>query len=87
MSGMAFRIATLKKLWITADFALLTLGGNLKRKERISGRFANVLSHLYLCSCVLKHFENQGSQETDIPLLNWACQYSLHRAQQSLLAV
>jgi len=72
---------------LTADFALLTLGGNLKRKERISGRFADVLSHLYLCSCVLKHFENQGSQETDIPLLNWACQYSLHRAQQSLLAV
>lgn len=72
---------------LTADFALLTLGGNLKRKERISGRFADVLSHLYLCSCTLKHFENQGSQQQDLPLLNWACQYSLHRAQQSLLAV
>ncbi|NOQ15199.1 MAG: acyl-CoA dehydrogenase [Methyloprofundus sp.] len=72
---------------LTADFALLSLGGSLKRKERISGRFADVLSHLYLCSCVLKHFENQGSQEDDIPLLHWACQYSLHRAQQSLLAV
>ncbi len=72
---------------LTADFALLTLGGNLKRKERISGRFADVLSHLYLCSCVLKHFENQGSQDDDIPLLHWACQHSLYRAQQSLLAV
>ncbi|NOR79512.1 MAG: DUF1974 domain-containing protein, partial [Methyloprofundus sp.] len=72
---------------LTADFALLTLGGNLKRKERISGRFADVLSHLYLCSCVLKHFENQGAQEQDIPLLQWACQYSIYRAQQSLLAV
>lgn len=72
---------------LTADFALLTLGGNLKRKERISGRFADVLSNLYLCSCALKHFEDQGSQKDDIPLLNWACQYSLHRAQQSLLAV
>ncbi len=72
---------------LTADFALLTLGGSLKRKERISGRFADVLSHLYLCSCALKHFENQGAQEHDIALLQWACQYSLHRAQQSLLAV
>jgi len=72
---------------LAADFALLTLGGNLKRKERISGRYADVLSHLYLCSCVLKHFENQGSQVDDQPLLHWACQYSLHRAQQSLLAV
>jgi acyl-CoA dehydrogenase len=72
---------------LTADFALLTLGGQLKRKERISGRFADVLSYLYLCSCALKHYENQGSLVDDIPLLQWACQYSLHRAQQSLLAV
>ncbi|RLA19724.1 MAG: acyl-CoA dehydrogenase, partial [Gammaproteobacteria bacterium] len=72
---------------LSADFALLTLGGNLKRKERISGRFADVLSHLYLCSCVLKHFENQGSQEEDIPLVHWACQHSIYQAQQSLLAV
>jgi len=72
---------------LTADFALLTLGGLLKRKERISGRFADVLSHLYLCSCALKHFENQGAQVDDLPLLHWACQHSLHRAQQSLLAV
>jgi len=62
---------------LTADFALLTLGGQLKRKERISGRFADVLSHLYLCSCALKHFENQGSQRTTcrccIGLVNTAC--------------
>ena len=72
---------------LAADFSLFTLGGQLKRKERISGRFADVLSFLYLCSCALKHFENQGSQADDLPLLHWACQYSLHRAQQSLLAV
>lgn len=72
---------------LTADFALLTLGGRLKRKERISGRLADVLSHLYLCSCVLKHYENQGSNQDDLPLLNWACQYSIHRTQQSLLAL
>lgn len=72
---------------LTADLALLTLGGNLKRKERISGRFADVLSHLYLCSCALKHFADQGAQEDDLKLLDWACQYSLYGAQQSLLAV
>ncbi|MCK5355453.1 MAG: acyl-CoA dehydrogenase, partial [Methyloprofundus sp.] len=71
---------------LASDFALLTLGGKLKRKERVSARFADVLSHLYLCSCVLKHFEDQGSQQDDLPLLHWACQYSVYRAQQSLLA-
>ncbi|TAN71784.1 MAG: acyl-CoA dehydrogenase [Methylobacter sp.] len=72
---------------LVADFALLTLGGSLKRKERISGRFADVLSNLYLCSCVLKNYQDQGSPQDDLPLLNWACQQTLHRAQQSLLAI
>ena len=67
-----------------ADYALLTLGGALKRKERLSGRFADALSNLYLCSCVLKHFENQGKQKDDLPLLHWACQESLYRSQQAM---
>ncbi|MGR8980102.1 MAG: acyl-CoA dehydrogenase [Gammaproteobacteria bacterium] len=72
---------------LLADFALLTLGGALKRKERISGRFADALSNLYLCSCVLKHFHDQGSLKDDVPLLDWACQQTLYDAQLSLLAV
>ena len=72
---------------LVADFTLLALGGSLKRKERISGRFADVLSNLYLCSCVLKHYQDQGSRQDDLPLLHWACQQTLHRAQQSLLAI
>lgn len=67
-----------------ADYALLTLGGALKRKERLSGCFADVLSNLYLCSCVLKHYQNQGSQQDDLPLVHWACQESLYRTQQAL---
>lgn len=72
---------------LVADIALITLGGALKRKERLSGRFADVLSNLYLCCAVLKHYQDQGSREEDLPLLNWACRNTIHRAQQSLLAV
>jgi acyl-CoA dehydrogenase len=72
---------------LLTDFALLTLGGTLKRKERLSGRFADVLSNLYLCSCVLKHYQNQGCLKDDLPLLHWACQHTLYRAQQALLAI
>lgn len=72
---------------LIADFALLSLGGALKRKERLSGRFADMLSNLYLCTAVLKHYQDQGSKEGDLPLLHWACRNTIHRAQQSLLAV
>ena len=72
---------------LVTDYALLTLGGSLKIRERISGRFADVLSNLYLCSAVLKHYQDQGNQQDDLPLLHWACQHTIYRAQQSLLAI
>ncbi|PWQ94137.1 acyl-CoA dehydrogenase [Leucothrix arctica] len=72
---------------LLTDYALLTLGGTLKRRERLSGRFADILSSLYLCSAVLKHFEDQGEPHADLPLLDYSCQSLIHDAQQAMLAV
>ncbi len=72
---------------LLADYALLILGGSLKRKERISGLFADALSNLYLCSAVLKHYQDQNCPEDDLPLLHWACQHNLYLCQQALLAL
>ena len=72
---------------LLTDYALLTLGGTLKRRERLSGRYADILSNLYLCSAVLKHFECEGEPDADRALLDYACTLTLHRAQQSMLAV
>ena len=72
---------------LLTDYALLTLGGSLKRHERLSGRFADILSNMYLCSATLKHFEDQGEPEADLPLLHYACQMTMHDAQQAMLAV
>ena len=72
---------------LLTDYALLTLGGSLKRRERLSGRFADILANLYLCSAVLKHFEDQGEPFADQPLLDYSCQSLIHDAQQAMLAV
>ncbi|MEE9326920.1 MAG: acyl-CoA dehydrogenase [Cocleimonas sp.] len=72
---------------LLSDYALLTLGGSLKRKERLSGRFSDILANMYLCSATLKHFEDQGEPEADLPLLHYACQKTMHDAQQAMLAV
>ncbi|MGR9116217.1 MAG: acyl-CoA dehydrogenase [Gammaproteobacteria bacterium] len=72
---------------LLVDFALLTLGGRLKRKERICGRFADVLSDLYLCSSVLKLYQDRGCQADELTLLHWACRHTLHQAQQALQAL
>ena len=69
---------------LVTDIAMLILGGTLKRKEKLSGRLADVLSHLYLCSATLKRFEEQGRLREDVPLMQWSCEHSLRVMQQSL---
>ena len=69
---------------LSADVAMLTLGGGLKRREQLSARLGDVLSALYLASMVLKHYENQGRQAADLPLVEWACRTLLYDAQEQL---
>jgi acyl-CoA dehydrogenase len=59
---------------LCVDMALLTLGGNLKRKEMISARFGDILSELYLLSAVLKRWNDEGRQSADLPLVEWNMQ-------------
>jgi acyl-CoA dehydrogenase len=66
------------------DVAMLTLGGYLKKKESLSARLGDVLSCMYLASMVLKHYENQGRREDDLPLVEWACRTLLYKAQEQL---
>ncbi len=67
-----------------ADATLLILGGALKRKETLSGRFADALSHLFIGSAVLKRFTASGRPNADVPFVEWACEYSLFQIQQAL---
>lgn len=66
------------------DVAMLTLGGYLKKKESLSARLGDVLSCMYLASMVLKHYDNQGQPEEDLPLVEWACRSLLYKAQEQL---
>jgi acyl-CoA dehydrogenase len=69
---------------LTADIALMTLGGALKRKERISARLGDILSELYIASATLKRFHEEGEWEKDLPLMQWAMEDSLYRIQHAL---
>ena len=67
-----------------ADFAMLFLGGDLKRKEMLSGRFADGLTHMYMASAVLKRFEDTGRPAADQPLLEWSVRQALFQTQVAL---
>jgi acyl-CoA dehydrogenase len=72
---------------LMTDFSIGTLGGSLKRREKISGRLADALSNMYIISAVLKHFEDEGSQSHDVPLLRWACEDALFNIQSAMKGV
>ncbi|MGL5369412.1 MAG: acyl-CoA dehydrogenase domain-containing protein, partial [Plesiomonas shigelloides] len=68
-----------RALALTADMAMLVLGGDLKRKEMLSARLGDVLSHLYLASAVLKRYEQEGRLKEDLPLAEYGLQYCLYQ--------
>ena len=67
-----------------ADVSMLVLGGTLKRKEKLSARLGDILSLLYLASCTLKRYEDEGRKADDLPLLHWAMQDTLARLQAAI---
>jgi acyl-CoA dehydrogenase len=69
---------------LLADAAILTLGGSLKRRERLSGRLADILSYLYLATAALQRFHNDGALKTDLPLLRWSLEHSLFVIQDRM---
>src|SRR5438105_5751988 len=54
-----------------ADAVMAAMGGSLKRREAISARLGDILSELYLMSCVLKRYEDEGRNAEDLPLVEW----------------
>jgi acyl-CoA dehydrogenase len=67
-----------------SDFAMLFLGGGLKRKEKLSGRFADALSYMYLSSAILKRFEDTNRPAEDLPFVEWSTKYCLYNVQDAL---
>jgi acyl-CoA dehydrogenase len=71
--------------WL-ADLSLIYLGGNLKRKERLSARLADGMSYLYMAMAALRQCQ-QHEENADQQLhAKWAVSYCFYHAQKSLIA-
>ncbi|PVZ68789.1 acyl-CoA dehydrogenase [Pelagibaculum spongiae] len=68
-------------LALTADVAMGMLGGELKRKERLSARLADVLSYLYIGSTVLKYYEDNGRQKDELDTARYSLDDLLYKTQ------
>jgi acyl-CoA dehydrogenase len=72
---------------LVSDVAMATLGGSLKRREKISGRLADALAWLYLASATLKRHHDDGAPAEHLDLVRWSVQHALYRIQEALAGV
>src|SRR5262249_59295856 len=63
------------------------LGADLKRKEKLPGRFPAVLSWLSLGSAVLRRLGAGGRRPEDLPLMRWAMEHAFLRMQTAFEGV
>ncbi len=78
-----------KIAWASASFAIITdiamgaLGGSLKKKEKIAGRFADIMSWLYMITATLRHWKAQGKQKEDLPLVHYICRNGFREIERA----
>ncbi len=75
--------------WASATFAIMTdiamgaLGGSLKLKEKLTGRYADVLSWMYIGTAVLRRYEAEGRRREDVPFVHFAMNHALYEIQKA----
>lgn len=72
---------------LVGDWTVVILGGDLKRKQALSGRMADILSELYLLSATLKRFEDEGRLDEDLPLIGAIAEDACFAIEQHFAAI
>jgi acyl-CoA dehydrogenase len=68
---------------IMADIAMGALGGSLKLKEKLTGRFADVLSWMFIGTAVLRRYEAEGRRKEDLPFVHFTMNHALYEIQKA----
>lgn len=75
--------------WAATRFGLLTnlamflVGGKLKARGNLTGRYADVAAWLYITTSALRRYEAEGQREEDLALVQYAGEYGLTQIQHA----
>ena len=79
--------------WAASRFAMLTdmamffIGGKLKARGKLTGRYADALAWQFIAFAALRRYEAEGRKPEDLPLVQYACDYALHQIQVAFEAI
>ena len=66
---------------LLTDLAMFAIGGKLKARGMLTGRYADALAWQLLGFCALRRFEAEGRKAEDLPLVHYALNYALQQTQ------
>jgi len=69
---------------LMTDVTLLSVGGGLKARQRLSGRMADCLTHLYYATAVIKQWHEEGYPDDQRPLVEWSLHTCLRDLQSAM---
>jgi acyl-CoA dehydrogenase len=72
---------------VMADAALILVGGNLKRKGMLSGRYGDVLSWMYLITTALRRYEEEGKKREYLPYVTFAAEKGFSEIQNAFQGI
>lgn len=68
---------------IMADMAMGTLGGSLKLRGKVTGRFADILAWMYIATAVMRRFEAEGQKRDDLPYAKYVLKHAFVQIQKA----
>ncbi len=68
---------------VLTDLALYLVGGKLKARGSLTGRYADALTWQVLAFSALRRYEAEGRRSEDLPLLQYSCEYALAQIQEA----
>jgi acyl-CoA dehydrogenase len=72
---------------VLTDLAMFTIGGKLKVRGKLTGRYADALAWQILAIGALRRWEAEGRKQEDLPLVHYSCQYALAKVQEAFAGI
>ncbi len=72
---------------LLTDLAMFTIGGQLKARGKLTGRYADALAWQLLGFSALRRFEAEGRKPEDLALVHYALSHSLAQIQEAFAGI
>ena len=82
-----------KLSWVCASYAIMTdlamgvFGGSLKFKEKLTGRYADILIWMYVVTATLRRFKAEGCRSEDRILLDYSMALAFDKIQTAFKGI